>query len=100
MQGWLQEEIRDSAKAHELRVKEASELVNAYVSGKLSSEELSEQLYKYDKRWGEALLGSTASPGVSDQEIVNAIDKARDNSFARHTRNIDTARRDTRDKSL
>jgi hypothetical protein len=85
MQGWLREEIRDSAKAHELRVKEATEFVTAYASGKISAEEAADRLHQYDKRWGEALYGATASPGVSDEAIVRAIDKARETAFGRHT---------------
>lgn len=85
MQGWLRDEIRDSAKAHELRAKEATEFVTAYASGKISAEEAEERLYQYDKRWGEALYGATASPGVSDEAIVRAIDKARETAFGRRT---------------
>jgi hypothetical protein len=84
-QGWLKQEIRDSAKAHELRVKDATAFVTAYSEGKLTPEEAEEHLYRYDRRWGEALCGTMASPGTSDEAILRAIDKARDEMLGKHT---------------
>lgn len=81
---WLKQEIRDSDKAHELRVKEATGFVTAYASGKLSPEEAADCLYRYDKRWGEALFGASASPGLSDEAILSTIDKARDEMSGDH----------------
>lgn len=77
MQGWLQEEIRDSAKAHELRVKDATEFVRAYAEGKLSPEQAMERMARHDARWGEALYGTSAIPGLSDEAILKTIDTAR-----------------------
>jgi hypothetical protein len=85
MQGWLKEEIRDSSKAHELRIKEATDFVSAYASGTISAEEAAERLLRYDRRWGEALYGATASPGLSDKAILSAIDRARETALGRHT---------------
>jgi hypothetical protein len=84
LHAWLLDEIRDSAKAHELRVKEATEFVTAYASGKISPQEAVQHLRRYDKRWGEALYGSTASPGLSDEAILSAIDGARETALGRH----------------
>lgn len=78
MQGWLRDEIRDSAKAHELRVKDATAFVTEYTEGKLTPEQAMDRLVEHDRRWGEALPGATASPGLSDEAIVQQIDKARD----------------------
>jgi len=77
LQVWLAQEVRDSAKAHELRTKEATDFVTRYASGKLSAEGAAEALYRHDQRWGEALFGATATPGLSDDEIVQSIDRAR-----------------------
>jgi hypothetical protein len=85
MQGWLKEEIRDLAKAHELRIKEATDFVTAYASGKISPEEATERLLRYDRRWGEALYGATASTDLSDEAILSAIDRARETALGRHT---------------
>ena len=78
LKDWLAQEIRDSAKAHELRTKEVTEFVAAYSAGNISAEEAVERFRRYDKRWGEALYGVSAFPGTSDDEIVRAIDAARE----------------------
>ena len=77
MQQWLSQEVRDTAKAHELRLKEANAFVADYASGVLNAEQAQEKLAAYDRRWGEALFGAAAVPGVTDEEIVNRIDRAR-----------------------
>jgi hypothetical protein len=84
MQGWLKEEIRDIEKARELRIKEATDFVDAYASGKLSQAEAMERLFKYDRRWGEALFGTSAAEGMTDEAILLAIDRTRESSTARH----------------
>jgi hypothetical protein len=88
MQAWLAEEIRDSAKAHELRTKGAAEFVAAYAAGKLTPEEAAERLIQHDRRWGESLYGATATPGLSDEDILRTIDEARDEMFGERTRNF------------
>jgi hypothetical protein len=77
LQSWLAQEIKDSAKAHELRVKDATKFVEEYRGGKISGEEVMERLHAYDRRWGEALSGASASEGLTDEMILNAIDRAR-----------------------
>jgi hypothetical protein len=78
MQGWLRDEIRDSAKAHELRTKDATQLVEEYAAGKLTPEEATQRVTAYDRRWGgEALFGTAARDGVTDEQIVAEIDRAR-----------------------
>jgi hypothetical protein len=75
LQGWLREEVRDSAKAHELRTKEATQFVEDYAAGKITGEEAMNRLYAYDLRWGDVLPGTTASPGKSDEQILSEIDE-------------------------
>ena len=89
MQNWLLEQTRDSAKAHELRIKEAAEFVNQYAAGKLTTEQMEQRLLQYDLRWGEPLPGTSAAPGISDVEILERMDSSRREHNAR--------RRGTRD---
>jgi hypothetical protein len=76
MKGWLNQEIRDSEKAHELRIKDAKNLVDDYEAGRITAKEVNDRLYQYDKRWGEALPGTIASPGKSDEQILAEVDGA------------------------
>jgi hypothetical protein len=76
MQHWLQQEIADSAKALELRIKEATGFVTAYASGKITPEEADEKHWRYQHRWGEALPGTHVAPGSGDDQIMASIDKA------------------------
>lgn len=99
LQGWLKEEIRDCDKAHELRVKEATEFVTAYAAGKLSPSEAMQRLLQYDRRWGEALYGATASPGISDEQILKAIDLACDEALYPEKRSH-TGRLEKTDKGI
>lgn len=75
MRDWAEQEIRDSAKAHELRVRQLTELTTAYERGDISPEEAAERNWRYQHRWQEALPGATAQ--MTDDQIVKAIDKAR-----------------------
>jgi hypothetical protein len=83
MQEWLKDEVRDSAKAHELRVKDATELVTAYAEGKLTTEQAMERMVQFDHRWGEALFGSAARPGIPNETILQEIDAAREDVATR-----------------
>ena len=83
-QEWLKDEIRDSAKAHELRVQNATAFVTAYAEGKLTPEEAQDKLLAYDRRWGEALYGASVVPGLSDEAILQQIDAARDDDLKRY----------------
>lgn len=77
MHQWLMQEIRDSAKAHELRIREAVGFVTEYALGKISAEEAVERHSQYLDRWGEGLFGATAGKVTSDEEIIAAVDAAR-----------------------
>jgi hypothetical protein len=74
MRGWLDQEIKDSLKACELRVKEATALVTAYAMGELTPRGASERLTQYEDRWGEALPGTTATSHMTDEAITAKID--------------------------
>jgi len=77
MREWLLQEIRDSMKACELRVREATAFVTAYAVGELSPEQAMERLNKYEDRWGEALCGTKAASHMTDDQIVGQIDQMR-----------------------
>jgi len=77
MRDWLHQEILDSAKAFELRVREATEFVDDYSRGRISPEQALDRHVQYGERWGEALYGATAGKTTTNEEIVAAIDRAR-----------------------
>ena len=76
LQNWLRQEVADSTKALELRLREATALVTDYSQGKITPEEAARKTHAFSRRWGEALPGTSAAPGRSDAEILEAIDKA------------------------
>lgn len=76
MREWLSQEVKDATKALELRLKEATDFVTAYALGEISAAKAAESHWKYDQRWGEALLGATAAKGATDEQILAAIDRA------------------------
>ena len=82
MRDWLAQEIKDSAKAHELRVKEARAFVTAYASGEITGEEAMRRMHQYDRRWGEALYGAMSRDDATDKSILEQIDRARAESTA------------------
>jgi len=77
MQGWLEREIADAARATELRIKEASSFVAAYTRGEISAGEAADRGYQYSCRWGEVLPGVWRSRGMTDEEILAKIDATR-----------------------
>jgi hypothetical protein len=77
IRSWLMQEIRDVTKASELRLREANEFTTSYLLGEISAEEATERLWKYQNRWGEALAGTFATKGKSDEEILQSMDEAR-----------------------
>jgi hypothetical protein len=80
---WLKQEIADSTKACELRIREASDLVASYTRGGISPAEALKRMVTYDERWGEALFGVSAGGNITDDAIISAIDKARSESRKR-----------------
>jgi len=73
---WLAQEVRDVTRASELRLRDATEFVTAYASGKLTPEEADERWWRYQDRWGEALPGVFFSETKTDEQIVETIDKS------------------------
>lgn len=73
---WLTEELSDVTKAFQLRITDAIDLVSRSSAGEISPKEATRRLHAYDARWGEALPGASASTGLSDAQILSAIDEA------------------------
>ena len=82
IRNWLLQELRDSAKAHELRTKEATELATAYALGELSPAQANEMFLQYNDRWGETLPKTHAFKGATDDQILASIDKAQGDHHA------------------
>jgi hypothetical protein len=85
MQDWLYQEIRDCTKALDLRLRDATDFVAAYASGKLSAEETASRLFRYRERWGDALCGATAGDNSKDDDIISAIDEQRTDRWSDRT---------------
>jgi hypothetical protein len=83
MHAWLEEEMRDSAKAYELRLREAVGFVSAYALGKISAKEAAARYSQYLDRWGEGLFGATAGENMTDDEIIAAVDAERKDRLER-----------------
>ena len=88
MQKWLSQEMKDSVKAHEMRMADAIAFTTAYALGELTPEQAHERSIQYSTRWGEALPGTHAFQGATDDQILDAIDKATaystEDAFAKH----------------
>jgi len=77
MRQWAEQELKDVAKAAELRAKEVDGIVNAYGAGQLTPQEATERHHQYEDRWGEALRGATMNEGLSDEAILARMDEVR-----------------------
>jgi hypothetical protein len=77
MRNWLDQEIRDIAKANDLRLRQATDLVTAFALGDLTADEAEQRLLAYQTRWDEALPGVYASPSLTDEQILEAIDRTK-----------------------
>jgi len=77
MLGWLEREIADTAKAAELRIRDAARFVTAYALGEISADEAENGAYEYACRWGDALPGVHRSQGMPDEEILQKMDETR-----------------------
>jgi hypothetical protein len=80
---WLSQELKDIEKARELRIKEATGIVDSVLRGELTPDEGFSRTNEYENRWGEALPGARAKPGVTDDEIIARIDRANSDDDAR-----------------
>jgi hypothetical protein len=59
------------------RIKDATELTTTYALGELTPEHAHERFLQYDHRWGEALPGTHAFKGSTDEQLLRAIDRVR-----------------------
>jgi hypothetical protein len=80
MRQWAQREMREAARALDLRARELFDLVDAYSSGKITPEKADELHYRYQHRWGEALpgvvQGDIGDPPLTDEHILSKVDKS------------------------
>jgi len=86
MRQWFAQEQRDLDKARELRIKEATGFVEAYARGELTPEAAMKRLIAYEDRWGSPLGLASAYPHLSDEQILEIMDKARAEADARSER--------------
>jgi hypothetical protein len=77
MRAWLKREIEDLSKATELRVAEATGLVESYARCELSQDELEKRIHEYSCRWGEPLPGVWRSHTMTDKQILAKINRTR-----------------------
>lgn len=78
---WLRDEAANVAKAAEMRVREATELVTAYAVGEISPKEANKRFHAYDHRWRDAISGVSSTQGKTDKEIRKEMDEARDGTW-------------------
>ncbi len=93
LQQWLTQELRDLEKARELRIKEATGIVDSVVKGKLTPSEGFHLTNEYEDRWGEAIPGACALPNLTDEQLIARIDQARIDDDDRTDRNRRRLRR-------
>src|SRR5580704_9614515 len=77
MRDWALQELRDSTKAHELRVQSATQIATAYALGELTPDQAHERMFQHDHRWGEAIPGTHAFPASTDEQLLASIDGVR-----------------------
>ena len=75
MRSWYDEEMRNVRKECELRVRDATEFTTAYLEEKLTPQQATKRIRRYEERWGDSLGGVYASSYQDDAAIVKAIDK-------------------------
>jgi hypothetical protein len=83
LQRWLAQELMDIAKARQLRIKEATGIVDSVLKGTITADEGFDLTNEYEDRWGEALPGALALPGLTDEQIIARIDQAHRDDDAR-----------------
>ena len=77
MRQWASQELKDVAKAAELRTKQVNQLVDDYAAGRLTPQEANTRYEQYMERWGEALPGASMNDGLSDESILQKMDAVR-----------------------
>jgi hypothetical protein len=74
MRAVLENEIVALSKATDLRLRELTGIVTAYVAGEITPEEMDKRYQQYTHRWDEALPGVLSARGMTDEEIIHQID--------------------------
>jgi hypothetical protein len=76
MTSWLHQETLELTKAMELRMKEATDFVSAFASGRITAQEAENRLQRYQDRWGDsAVPGVTIVEGMTDEDILKKLDQ-------------------------
>jgi hypothetical protein len=75
---WAKQEIALSAKAFELRARDAKALATEYAAGDITAEQAGDRLSAYQHRWGDAMQGVYTTKGLSDEQLLATIDEARE----------------------
>lgn len=80
MHEWAHFELREIAKATELRTREILDLTARYSAGEIAAEQANELQSRYYHRWGKAIPNATLGhsldkPIPSDEEIIASMDK-------------------------
>lgn len=93
---WLRNEIHGVTKAAQLRLQEASELVNDYLSGKLTTEEAKNKLlFQYEARWGDSPIeGVPLDANMSDKRIIELRDEYRKKELQRRQKDRENHERE------
>jgi hypothetical protein len=78
---WLKDEASLVAKAAEMRIREATDLVTAYATGEITAAEANKRFYGYSRRWGDAIYGVSSTEGKTDKQIRKEMDEARDGTW-------------------
>lgn len=82
---WAQREMREAARALDLRARELFDLVDAYSSGRITPEKADELQSRYDHRWGEpfpgVVQGDIGDPPLTDERIIALMDERNPTPF-------------------
>jgi cellulase/cellobiase CelA1 len=83
VRSWFAQEVRDLTRLLELRVQEASDIVNSFAAKEMSPEETEKRLWRYQDRWGDAIPGVKSTHKMTDSQIVQKVDEATHPDFVR-----------------
>lgn len=74
---WLRDEVIAVSKAAEMRIREATVIAMDYAKGKISPEEADTRSFEYSRKWGDAVYGVPSVEGMTDAQILRAMDDVR-----------------------
>lgn len=87
MAGWFKDEVRLVSKTSELQLKEASDFVTAYLTGKISAEAAMDRKVSYEQRWGQSkLIAAMPDETTPNDEILRRYDAELREDEMRRTR--------------